>query len=173
MADWSEGRWFLVSVRNSSATQWALIAVVVVGLAIDAFVHFDLASAFAGVKTSTLSQADLFRVEAVAAIVAAVALLVRPRRYTVAFAFLVALAGTVAVVLYRYVDVGKIGPIPDMYDPFWAPAEKTLSLIGEAAATVAGLWLLVRFHTQAREQNAPAGSASGTYASDPARGSKV
>jgi len=143
----------MVSPMNPHAltrAQWVLAVLVVVGLAIDAFVHFDLADAFAGVKTSTLSQADLFRVEAVAAIVAAVALLVRPRRYTVAFATLVALAGVVAVVLYRYVDVGKIGPIPDMYDPYWQPAEKMLSVIGEVVATVAGAVLLLQLHQQTR-----------------------
>jgi hypothetical protein len=144
--------------RALSPAQWALAAVVVVGLAIDAFVHLDLADAFAGVKTSTLSQADLFRVEAVASIVAAVALLVRPRRYTAAFAFLVAAAGTVAVVLYRYVDVGKIGPIPDMYDPFWLPTEKWVSLIGEVAATIAGLVLLVQLQQQARRGTTAAGA---------------
>jgi hypothetical protein len=36
---------------------------------------------------------------------------VRPRRYTAGFAFLVAAGGTVAVVLYRYVDVGSFGPM--------------------------------------------------------------
>ena len=116
----------------------------------DAFGHFDLASAFKNVKSSTLSQADLFRAEATAAVVAAVALLVRPRRYTAAFAFLVAAAGTVAVVLYRYVDVGAFGPVPDMYDPFWAPAEKTLSAWAEGAATVAALALFVMFQIATR-----------------------
>ena len=136
--------------RRWLAIQWALTVIVVAGLAVDAFVHFDLASAFKNVKSSTLSQADLFRAEATAAVVAAVALLVRPRRYTAAFAFLVAAAGTVAVVLYRYVDVGAFGPVPDMYDPFWAPAEKTLSAIAEAAAAIAALWLFVLFHQQRR-----------------------
>src|SRR3954447_14195824 len=93
---------------RNSATRVTLVVVAVVGLAVDAYVHLNLASAFAHVKTSTLSQADLFRVDAVAAIVAAVALAVRPRRYTAAFACLVAAAGFVAVVLYRYVDVGAI-----------------------------------------------------------------
>jgi hypothetical protein len=149
-----------MNTRTLSPLQWALAVVVVAGLAIDAWVHFDLADAFAGVKTSTLSQADLFRVESVAAIIAAVALVVRPRRYTAAFAFLVAAAGTVAVVLYRYVDVGKIGPIPDMYDPFWAPTEKVLSLIGEIVAAVAALVLLVQLHQQSRRSSSAGASAT-------------
>jgi hypothetical protein len=143
----------LMSARGRLAIQWALIIIVVAGLGVDAFVHIDLASAFKNVKTSTLSQADLFHVEAIAAVIAAVALLLRPRRYTAAFAFLVAAAGTVAVVLYRYVDVGAFGPIPDMYDPFWAPTEKTLSVFAEGIAALAALALFVQFHTQARRNS--------------------
>ena len=136
-----------MAARRETNSQWVLTIIVVVGLAIDAYVHLHLASAFAHVKTSTLSQADLFRVEAAAAIIAAVALLVRRSRLTVGFAFLVAAAGLVAVVLYRYVNVGTIGPIPNMYDPYWAPAEKTLSVIAEAAAAVAAGILYARLGT--------------------------
>jgi hypothetical protein len=125
--------------------------IVVAGLAVDAYVHFNLASAFAQVKTSTLSQADLFRADATVALIAAVALLVRPRRYTAAFAFLVAAGGTVAVVLYRYVDIGSIGPIPNMYDPYWAPAKKTISAFAEGAAALAAAGLFVMFHIRARK----------------------
>lgn len=136
-----------------------LTVVVVVGLAVDAYVHFHLASAFKNNKTSTLSQADLFRVEAVAAIIAAVALLLRPRRYTAAFAFLVAAAGTVAVVVYRYADIGAFGPIPNMYDPYWAPAEKTWSLVAEAVAALAALALLAMFYRPAQSVAAPGRAA--------------
>jgi hypothetical protein len=137
-----------------------LAVVVVAGLAVDAYVHLDLASAFENVKTSTLSEADLFRVEAVGAIVAAIALVVRPRRYTAAFAFLVAAAGTAAVVIYRYVDVGAFGPFPNMYDPFWAPTGKTLSAVAEAAASLAALGLLIMF--QADAPGTPAAGATST-----------
>jgi hypothetical protein len=40
------------------------ILVVAAGLAIDAFVHLDPASSYDGVKSSVLTQGDLFRVEA-------------------------------------------------------------------------------------------------------------
>jgi hypothetical protein len=118
-----------------------LTVLVVAGLAVDAYVHFDLASAFAHNRTSTLSEADLFRAEAIAAVVAAVALLLRPRRYTAAFAFLVAAAGLVAVLVTRYVDIGAIGPIPNLYDPYWEPTGKWLSALAEAVASVAALAL--------------------------------
>jgi hypothetical protein len=140
----------LMTARGWLAIQWALTAVVVAGLAVDAFVHFDLASAFQNVKSSVLNEAELFRAEATVAVVAAVAVLVRPGRYTAAFAFLVAAAGTVAVVLYRYVDVGGFGPVPNMYDPFWAPAEKTLSAVAEGLAALAALALFLVFRSRTR-----------------------
>jgi hypothetical protein len=129
---------------------WVLTIIAAAGLGVDSYVHFHLASAFAHVKTSTLTEADLFRTEAVAALIAAVLLLVRPHRYTAAFAFLVAASGVVAVVLYRYVDVGGFGPIPNMYDPFWAPTEKPLSAFAEGIAALAALSLFVRLHTRTR-----------------------
>ena len=122
--------------------QWTLILLAVVGLVVDAIVHFDLASAFADVKTSTISQADIFRIESVVALIVAAALLVRPRRSTAAAVFVVAASAAVAVVLYRYVDVGKIGPIPNMYDPYWAPAGKWLSAVAEIVAALASGALL-------------------------------
>src|SRR5512133_4326090 len=80
-----------------------LIIVVVAGLAIDAYVHFDLASSYKGVKTSQLSQADLFRAESVISILAALLLIIHPRRWTAAVAAVVAGSALAAVLLYRYV----------------------------------------------------------------------
>lgn len=122
-----------------------LTAVAVLGLAYDAYVHFDLATGYDAIRTSTLSQGDLFRTEAVAAVVAAAAVLVRPRRYTVLFAFLVAAAGFAAVIVYRYVDIKGFGPVPPMYEPVWYP-EKTRSAYAEGAAAVASAALLGLLH---------------------------
>ena len=130
--------------------QTVLMIIVVVGLAIDAYVHYHLASAFRHNKTSVLSETDLFRAEATVAVIAGLALLLRPNRYTAGFAFLVAAAGTAAVLVYRYVNIKAIGPIPAMYDPFWAPAEKNLSAIAEAVAAVAAAILVVHFQARTR-----------------------
>lgn len=138
-----------MNTREWSASRTTLIVITIAGLVVDAIVHFNLASAFAGTKTSVLSEADIFRIDASIAIVAAVALAVRPRRYTAAFAFLVAAAGTAAVIVYRYVDVGAFGPIPNMYDPYWQPIGKVLSAIGEAVATVTALALFVMLQGRA------------------------
>ena len=133
-----------------SAIGWLLVIIVVAGLVVQAVVHLDLASAFVKNRTDVLSEPGLFRAEAIAAIVAAVALLLWPRRSTAAFAFIVSAAGTVAVVFYRYVDIGALGPIPSMYDPYWAPAGKTISAIGEAVAALAALALFLMLHRHAR-----------------------
>jgi hypothetical protein len=114
--------------------QWTLILLAVAGLVVDAIVHLDLASAFADVRTSTISQADLFRIEAVVALLVAGALLLHPRRSTALAVFVVAASAAVAVVVYRYVDVGRIGPVPNMYDPYWQPVGKWLSAVAEVVA---------------------------------------
>ena len=66
------------------------------GLAIDAYAHFDLASTYSGVKSSVLSQGDVFRAEATVSAIAA-AVLLRPRRDAAAFGCVVATAGTATV----------------------------------------------------------------------------
>ena len=120
----------------------AVIAVVVVGLTIDAYVHFNLAGNYEVIKTSTLSQAQLFRAEGVVAIIAALLLVVRPRRYTAAFAALVAGSALLALLIYRYNDIGQIGPIPSMYEPIWFP-KKTVSAFAEGAALLAAMLLVL------------------------------
>ena len=130
--------------------------VAVLGLAYDAYIHWHLAANFDGVtgsgKPVSISQGGLFRIESAAALVAAVLLIVVHRRWTAVLALVVAAGGVGAVVLYRYVDVGAIGPVPDMYEPFWYP-EKTWSVIAEAVAAVAAGLLLVTWPRR------PAGSS--------------
>ena len=104
--------------------------------------HLDLASGYDPVKTSTLSQGDLFRAQSVVAILAALLLLVRPRRWSAAIAAVVAGSALAAVLVYRYADIGQIGPIPSMYEATWY-TEKTVSAVAEAAAFVAAVVLLL------------------------------
>ena len=137
-----------LSSRTWSAVKWGLALVAAAGLAIQAYVHFDLASQYDVIKSGVLSQGDLFRAEATAAVIAAAAVLIRPRRYTAAFAFVVAAAGTAAVLVYAYVDVGAFGPFPNMYDPIWFP-KKTLSVWAEGIAAVAALALFAVLHAEA------------------------
>ena len=127
--------------RTWRAVRIALIVLAVAGLAVDAYVHLDLASGYDPVKTSTLSQGDLFRAESVVAILAALLQIVRPRRWSAAIAAVVAGSALAAVLVYRYADIGQIGPIPSMYEASWY-TEKTISAIAEAAAFVAAVVLL-------------------------------
>jgi hypothetical protein len=156
------------SVRNRSGLRWTLTVIAAVGLLIDAFVHFHLAGSYSSVKTNLLTEGDLFRVEAVVATLAAIALLVRPRRYTAAIAFVVAAGGTAAVVFTRYVKVGAFGPIPSMYDPIWY-TEKTLSAVAEGIAAIAALLLFLLLHSEARDTQRATAQSDGSAAA-PARG---
>jgi hypothetical protein len=142
-----------LSMRRRSVVRLGLALVAAAGLAIQAYVHFDLASEYDVIKSSVLSQGDLFRAEAIVAVIAAVAVLLRPRRYTAAFAFVVAAAGMAAVLVYAYVNVGAFGPIPNMYDPIWFP-KKTLSVWAEGIAAVAALALFAMLHAEARRASA-------------------
>jgi hypothetical protein len=124
-----------------NALHGAARVVVAAGLAVDVYVHWHLASGYDSVRGSAaphISQGQLFRVEAGLALIALVLVLLIPRRWPAAFAFLVAAGGVAAVVLYRYVDVGAIGPLPDMYEASWY-GEKTLSAVAEAVAALAAL----------------------------------
>jgi hypothetical protein len=127
--------------RVRLAVKIALVVIVVVGLVIDAYVHFDLASNYELIKTSTLSQADLFRAEGAVALAAALLLVVRPRRYTAAIAALVAGSALLALLLYRYNDIGQLGPIPSMYEPIWF-TKKTVAAYSEGAALIAAVLLV-------------------------------
>ena len=104
------------------------------GLLYDAKVHLHLAGDYDAVG-SAITQGLLFRVEAVVATVVAIALLVSDRRAVWLAAALTGLAGVGAVLLYRYVDVGALGPIPNMYEPAWYP-EKLRSAYAEGAVAV-------------------------------------
>jgi len=105
------------------------------------YVHLHLAAGY-DANTAAISEGALFRVEAVVAGLAAVlVLLTRSQVGVVVVAFLVAAGGVGAVLLYQYVDVGAVGPLPNMYEPLSYP-EKTDSLIAEAVAALAALALL-------------------------------
>ncbi len=107
---------------------------VVAGLGVDAYVHFHLAGDTG--HSGTISESTLFWVQGGVAAVVAVLVLLRPRPVPYAIAFLVAASALGAVLLYRYVDVGALGPLPDMYEPVWY-TEKVVTTVAEAVAAVA------------------------------------
>ena len=103
-------------------------------LAIDAYVHLHDAGLYDG--GTGITEGALFRVEAYVAVVVALALLVRPHWVVVwVIALLVAAGAAGAIYLYTYVDVGALGPLPNLYEPTWALPGKRLAAAAETAAT--------------------------------------
>ncbi|MBW8173391.1 hypothetical protein K0651_10080 [Ornithinimicrobium sp. Arc0846-15] len=119
-------------------------ALVVLALAVDALIHFRLAGNFSLAVPGGIAGGTLFRLQAGAAILAGIFLAVRGSRGAYALAGLVLLSAFVAVMLYRYVDVPAIGPIPAMYEPIWY-FEKSLSAVATGlGAVLAGAGLLLQ-----------------------------
>ncbi|WP_067466920.1 hypothetical protein [Actinomadura macra] len=111
---------------------------VAAGLAADAIVHWRFAPDMAYVQGGSIDGDTLFRIQAAVAAVTAVVILTYARRWSYALAFVVAASAVGALLLYYYVDVGAIGPLPDMHEPVWY-SDKTISLVGEGIATLAAL----------------------------------
>ena len=121
---------------------WILRVATATALGIVALIHWQNASAYDAV-TATISQGQLFRAEAAVAVAVGLLVLVRPRPSSWVAAVLVGASALAAVLLYRYVDVGSFGPLPDMYENTWQVPGKLLSAYAEAAAIgLAGLGLL-------------------------------
>lgn len=139
----------MVATRGRPIGLFAVRLVTALGLAVDAYVHLNLAGQYAGNVGSGLSQATVFRVEAAVAIVAAVLALATTRRVAQAVVLVVAGSAVVAALLYRYVDLGAIGPLPDMYEPIWY-TEKVLSVIAEGVATLGAAITLARARPASR-----------------------
>ncbi len=106
----------------------------VIALAVDAYVHLHLAPTYDPIR-ATVSEGQLFRLEAAAAIVAGLLLLVVDNRVSWLLALLVLGAGAAAVLFYQYVNLGAIGPLPDMYDAYWSGL-KVASLVAEGVGAV-------------------------------------
>ncbi len=137
--------------RRGFGGSWLLRLAAVAALAVDAYVHAHLAAVFDPIR-ATVSEGQLFRVEAAAAGLAAVLLLVAANRVTWALALLVLASGVAAVLFYHFVDPGQLGPLPDMYDPLWT-AQKAVSAVAEGVGTVvAALGLAFDLRSPERRQ---------------------
>lgn len=134
-----------------ASVRTALKVVLVVALLIAAGVHLHLAPGYQQSAPGGIGAGNLFRLQAVAAVAAAVFVLVRDNRLSHLFALAVGLSAVAAVVLYRYVDVPPLGPLPAMYEPVWF-LEKSVSAVAEGiAAVVAALLLWAPWHHRAAE----------------------
>jgi len=130
------------ALARSVIVSWSLRIATAAALGVDAAVHWHNASAYDAVK-ATLSQGELFRIETAMAVAVGLLVLVRPRRGSWVAALAVGASALAAVLLYRYVDLGALGPLPDMYENTWQVPGKLLSAYAEGATVVlAGLGLL-------------------------------
>jgi hypothetical protein len=106
------------------------------GLLVDAVAHLDLAGQYQAAAPGGIGEGTLFRIQAAAALLVAGFVLLRGTRVAYLGALVTAGAALAAVLLYRYVDVPPLGPLPTMYEPLWFPA-KTATAIAEALASLA------------------------------------
>ena len=119
--------------------QLVLRVLAAAALGVSAYVHLHLAHLYT--YPGTISGTDLFRAQGVVAAAVGVVLLLSGHRWAWVAAALVGLASFGAVMLYRYVDVGAIGPLPNMYDATWQPSpDKLLSALVEIALPL--LWVV-------------------------------
>lgn len=143
------------SVRNGSKlTGIGLRAGTGAALIVEAVIHLQLAANYQLAAPAGIGQGNLFRIEAAAAMLAALWVLVSGSWKAYAAALLVAAGGLGAVLLYRYYQVPAFGPIPSMYEPLWY-FKKTVTAVAEAIATVTALigFLLVRQSASSRVAN--------------------
>ncbi|MDQ0211036.1 hypothetical protein [Arthrobacter bambusae] len=120
-------------------------------LGIDAVVHLDLASGYQSGAPGGIGEGNLFRLEAAVAILVGLYVLIRGSRPAYAAAVVVAGSAFIAVLLYRYVDIPAIGPLPSMYEPVWF-FEKTLSAAAEGLGAVLAAVGYVRQRASARRR---------------------
>jgi hypothetical protein len=133
--------------RGGLAVAYLLAAATAAALVIDAVVHLKDAVFYDANTGALLSQGQLFRIQAVVAIAAALAVLALPRKWPVwLFAALVAGSAAAAVVAYTYINIGPVAGLPNMYEPSWGPPGKLVSAVAEglgALLALAGLgWAL-------------------------------
>jgi hypothetical protein len=121
-------------VGGRRSCSWSPILLVIAGLAIDAFTC-------TWPPASVLTQGDLLCAEAELAIIAALALVVRPRRWTALITFLASGGGFAAVNVFQFVNVDAVGPRRTCTTR--SDAERTLSARAGQIAALAALALLV------------------------------
>ncbi|WP_197515887.1 hypothetical protein [Arthrobacter sp. U41] len=125
---------------------WVLRISVAAGLVVSAVIHVQLAPGYQQAAPGGIGQGTLFLVQAGAAALVAVFVLLKGSRTAFAAAAIVGVSSLAAVILYRYVQVPALGPLPGMYEPVWYTA-KVITAVAEA---VAGGLALTGFALQRR-----------------------
>ena len=133
--------------RSNDTLALTLRVLVVAALAVSAYAHFKLAKDYDHDAGGSIRQSTLFQIQGVLASLAALFLVINARVIGWLPAFSLAAGSLFAVLLYRYVQVGTLGPLPDMTDMTWTSRSnlKVISAIAEGVGTVgaaAGLLLV-------------------------------
>lgn len=141
-----------VAWRDIAMTQRVLGVATGALLGIDAYVHLNNAAQYDQFRSSFMSEGTLFRIQGVVAIVVGLAVLLWPSIITWIVSLVVAGSAAVAVTLYTYVNVGQLGPIPNLYENTWHAPGKIGSAVAETLAaliSIAGLVLAIRARRRA------------------------
>jgi len=114
---------------------------IALALLANAYVHFVLATPFDAIVGSLVSQGDLFRIQGVVNILAAVLILAVHRWWIGLVAAAIAAGGLVLLVASVYVplDLSALG-FPVIYEPAWYP-DKVITVIAQGFALIGGLVL--------------------------------
>ena len=131
------------SRRRPARPMIAAAAATAIALGVDAYVHLTTASSYTANGGAILNEGNAFVAEAAAAVAAAIYLLARPGRRAVILALAVAVTALAAVLVSTYIDVGAIGPIPNLYEPTWSVPGKVPATAAEAFATATSITGLV------------------------------
>ena len=121
---------------------WLLRLGVTAGLLVEAVVHWYLAEPFGLAAPGGWGGDPVFRLQATAAAVAALLVLLTGRLAAYAFALLVAGSALAAVLAATWFVTPALGPIPAMHDPVWYPL-KTLSAVAEGLTVLLAIAALL------------------------------
>lgn len=123
--------------------RWIAIGLLAVALIVNAVIHLRLAAPFDAVAGTIVTQGDLFRVQAVANLVAIAVVLIARRRWADALALVIAAGGAALIVVTALVplDLTAIG-LPYLFEPAYYP-DKTYALVAQLVAVAAATALIL------------------------------
>ena len=121
-------------------------------LLVNAYIHFVLAAPFDALVGTLISQGNLFRIQGVVNILAAILILVINRWWAGLVAAVIAAGGLALVVASVYVplDLSALG-LPVIYEPVWYQ-DKVTAVIAQSLALIGGLLVAVASRPRRRQR---------------------
>ena len=123
--------------------RWIATGLLAVALVVNAVIHLRLAAPFDAVAGTIVTQGDLFRIQAVANLVAIAVVLIARRRWADALALVIAAGGAALIIVTALVplDLTAIG-LPYLFEPAYYP-DKTVALVAQLVAVAAATALIL------------------------------